>query len=89
MKRYAIILQGVSFLREIDKINNWDKVTDETRLNANHTVPQSWTHDTQAFSSKVSMGKSGRLIISHVGSAGKDFIKDFLLAYWLESKSTK
>ncbi|CAH2238480.1 jg14089 [Pararge aegeria aegeria] len=79
----------VSFLREMNKITSWDSVIfiDETWLNSNHTVPQSWTDDTKASCSKVPMGKGGRLIICHAGSAGGGFVNDALLAF--ESKSTK
>ncbi|XP_026313588.1 uncharacterized protein LOC113239591 [Hyposmocoma kahamanoa] len=73
----------------MNKITNWDNVVfiDETWLNSNHTVPQSWTDDTKASSSKVPMGKGGRLIICHAGSAGGGFVNNALLAF--ESKSTK
>lgn len=89
MERHDLILQRVSFLREMNKITNWDNVVfiDETWLNSNHTVPQSWTDDTKASSSKVPMGKGGRLIICHAGSAGGGFVNNALLAF--ESKSTK
>lgn len=89
MERYDLILHRVSFLREMNKITNWDNVifVDETWLNTNHTVPQSWTDDTKASCSKVPMGKGGRLIICHAGSAGRGFVNDALLAF--ESKSTK
>lgn len=60
---------------------------DEPWLNDNYTVPQSWMADTQASSSKIPIGKGGRLIICHAGSASEGFIKSCLLAF--ESKSTK
>lgn len=88
MERHDLILHRISFLREINKISDWDRVifVDETWLNANHTVSQSWTDDTQASCSKVPIGKGERLIICHAGSAGGGFVKDALLAF--KSKTT-
>lgn len=89
MERYDLVLQRVSFLRKMNKVTDWDNVIfiDETWLNSNHTVPQSWTDDTKASCSNVPMGKGGRLIICHAGSAGGGFVNNALLAF--ESKSTK
>ncbi|CAG9090741.1 unnamed protein product [Plutella xylostella] len=89
MERYDLVKLRVSFLRKMNKITDWDNVVfiDETWLNSNHTVPQSWTDDTKASCSNVPMGKGGRLIICHAGSAGGGFVDNALLAF--ESKSTK
>lgn len=89
MERQDIILQRISFLREMKSISNWDNVIfiDETWLNANHTISRTWTDDTEASCSKVPTGKGGRLIICHAGSAGGGFVENGLLAF--HSKSTK
>ena len=82
MERWDIIMQRITFLREMNKIDNFDNVVflDETWLNANHTVGRSWTDDTLKSSSKVPIGKGERLIICHAGNA-RGFINDCLLAF--------
>ncbi|XP_030039359.2 uncharacterized protein LOC115454785 [Manduca sexta] len=88
LERYDIILKRLTFLRQVKTITAWDNVVfiDETWLNANHTVSQTWTDDTAASTSKVPLGKGARLIICHAGSASQGFIPDCLLAF--ASKST-
>lgn len=88
LERYDIILKRITFLRQVNKITDWDNVVfiDETWLNANHTVARTWTDDTAASTSKVPSGKGARLIICHAGSASQGFIPDCLLAF--ASKTT-
>lgn len=75
------------FLSEAKKISDWSNFifTDETWLNANHTVSKNWTDDTAASTSSVPMGKGERLIICHAGSTC-GFVSDALLAF--KSKQT-
>lgn len=88
LERYDIVLKRLTFLRQVNKITDWDNVVfvDETWLNANHTVSRTWTDDTAASTSKVPSGKGARLIICHAGSASQGLIPDCLLAF--ASKST-
>lgn len=82
MERTDIALARCDFLREAKTIQDWKNIvfTDETWLNANHTVSRSWTDDTAASTSAVPMGKGERLIICHAGTA-KGFVQDALLAF--------
>ncbi|RVE45034.1 hypothetical protein evm_010313 [Chilo suppressalis] len=89
MERHDIIMQRLTIQREVKQIINWDNVIflDETWLNSNHSVPKTWTDDSEASCSKVPIGKGGRLIICHAGSASAGFVENSLLAF--QSKSTK
>ncbi|KAI5640202.1 DDE superfamily endonuclease domain-containing protein [Phthorimaea operculella] len=82
MERYDITLLRNGFLREAKKLD-LDNVVflDETWLNANHTISSTWTDDSAQSTSKVPMGKGGRLVICHAGSAEKGFIQGNLLAF--------
>lgn len=82
MERRDIALSRCEFLRQAKKIENWSNVvfTDETWLNANHSISKGWTDDTAASTSAVPMGKGERLIICHAGTT-KGFIPDALLAF--------
>ncbi|RVE47858.1 hypothetical protein evm_007489 [Chilo suppressalis] len=74
MERHDIIMQRLTFLREVKQIINWDNVIflDETWLKFQPLLP---------------IGKGGRLIICHAGSASAGFVENSLLAF--QSKSTK
>lgn len=87
MERHDVAMARCEFLSEAKKISDWSNVifTDETWLNANHTVSKNWTDDTAASTSSVPMGKGERLIICHAGST-KGFVSDALLAF--KSKKT-
>lgn len=87
MERRDVAFARCEFLSEAKKIADWSNVvfTDETWLNANHTVSKNWTDDTAASTSSVPMGKGERLIICHAGSM-KGFMPDALLAF--KSKKT-
>lgn len=82
LERTDIVLARCDFLKEAKKIQDWTNVvfTDETWLNANHTVSRSWTDDTAASTSAVPIGKGERLIICHAGTA-KGFVKDVMLTF--------
>ncbi|GBP78315.1 hypothetical protein EVAR_52370_1 [Eumeta japonica] len=64
------------------KIEDWSDVafTNETWLNANHTLSKTWTDNTAGSTSALPMGKGERLIICHAGTV-KGFVPDALLAF--------
>ncbi|CAH2097945.1 unnamed protein product [Euphydryas editha] len=82
LERHDIALARCDFLRKAKQIEDWSNVvfTDETWLNANHSISKSWTDDTAASTSAVPIGKGERLIICHAGTA-KGFVADALLAF--------
>lgn len=87
MERNDVALYRCEFLRQAKKIEDWSNVvfTDETWLNANHTVSKTWTDNTASSSTAVPMGKGERIIICHAGTA-KGFVQDAMLAF--KSKKT-
>ncbi|XP_045501415.1 uncharacterized protein LOC123698708 [Colias croceus] len=82
MERTDVALSRCDFLRKAKRIQDWTNIvfTDETWLNANHTISRSWTDGTAASTSAVPMGKGERLIICHAGTA-KGFVRNALLAF--------
>lgn len=69
MERSDIVAQRINFLRRIKKYREEGRpivYTDETYVNAGHTVPKSWQSDEIGLNIPLSKGE--RMIIVHAGS---------------------
>jgi len=81
MERSDIVAQRLKFLRTMHELRTSGDsrpiyYLDETWVNQNHSIKNIWQDSQNNGGLKVPVGKGGRLIVCHVGSAHTGFIKE-------------
>lgn len=81
MERSDIVAWRGRYLRAVRSVSFEDIVwLDETWVNACHTLTKGWTDRTAEGTTKAPIGKGGRIIVLHAGSA-RGFIPNCLLLF--------
>ena len=85
MERSDIAAARIKFLRQMHEIRQTGQTNifylDETWVNQNHTRSQCWKMSDGSGGLKVPIGKGGRLIVCHAGSATTGFIPESKLVF--------